>query len=264
MSRGFTLIELLVVIVIIVIVSVIALPVVLPALQHRQVSEAARLLQGSLVGARDAALQSNSPSGIRLLPDPAFPLVYLPNGQLDPSQPLVSNRIIPIAAAPDYSEGSLAQWNGPLPASVAALPYAGPGTPANPNPTWGQASPLMVYEAIIGSNGTLQSPTSWFWNIRIGDRLQIGKAGKWYTVVGPMVVTPQQGNSELFVNVGPAGTKSPLADPGGSAGFPEFLLLVNGRDDNGNGWIDEGWDGIDNDGINGADDIGEWVEREVW
>lgn len=79
-----------------------------------------------------------------------------------------------------------------------------------------------------------------------------------------MVVTPQQGNSELFVNVGPAGTKSPLADPGGSAGFPEFLLLVNGRDDNGNGWIDEGWDGIDNDGINGADDIGEWVEREVW
>ncbi len=34
--RGFTLIELLVVIFIIVLVSVIALPVVLPALQHRQ------------------------------------------------------------------------------------------------------------------------------------------------------------------------------------------------------------------------------------
>ena len=46
--RAFTLIELLVVIVIIVLVSAVALPVVLPALSHRQVSESARLLQGAL------------------------------------------------------------------------------------------------------------------------------------------------------------------------------------------------------------------------
>ena len=49
--RGFTLIELLVVILIILIVSAVLFPLVLPALSHRQVSEAARLLQGgSLVG----------------------------------------------------------------------------------------------------------------------------------------------------------------------------------------------------------------------
>ena len=67
---GFTLIELLVVITIILIVSAVALPTVLPAMQHRQVSEAARILQAVLVGARDAAIRDNAPSGIRLLPDP--------------------------------------------------------------------------------------------------------------------------------------------------------------------------------------------------
>ena len=264
MRRGFTLIELLVVMVIILIVAVIAIPMVIPALSHRQVSEGARILQGALVGARDQALKDNSPSGIRLLPDPAFPLIYLPNGQLDPNQPLAASRIIPIAPAPDYNEGTIRQWQGPLPPEVATIPYHGPGTPANPNPTWGQTGALMVYEAVVGSNGEIQNPTTWYWNIRIGDRIQINKAGPWYTIVGPMIVGPSQGNSELFVNVGQAGAKSPLPDPDGSVGFPEFLLLVNGRDDNGNGWKDEGFDGIDNDAKNGVDDIGEWIDSEKW
>ena len=51
MKRGFTLIELLAVITIIVIVSAVALPTVIPALSHRQVGEAARILQSALVGA---------------------------------------------------------------------------------------------------------------------------------------------------------------------------------------------------------------------
>ena len=65
---------------------------------------------------------------------------------------------------------------------------------------------------MVDPNGNLNEPTCWFWNIRVGDKLQINGSGLWYTVVGPMVVTPQQGNSELFVNVGPAGTGSPLPD----------------------------------------------------
>ncbi len=269
MRRGFTLIEIMVVITIILIVGALTLPVVVSSGRHRQVSEAARILQGALVGARDQALHDGTPSGIRLLPDPAFPLKYLANGQLDLSQPLVASRIIPLSPAPEYDEGTLVKWDGALPATVAALPYPGPGIPGNTSPTYGQTSVLMVYESIIGSDGTLQNPTSWFWNIRIGDKIQINQAGPWYTVVGPMSVTPAQGNSELFVNVGPAGSKSPLLDPGGSNTFPEFLLLANGRDDSqpgnaGFGWIDEGWDGLDNDGVNGVDDIGEWVETEKW
>ena len=43
-----------------------------PARRHQILSEAARLLQASLVGARDAAIHANAPRGIRLLPDPAF------------------------------------------------------------------------------------------------------------------------------------------------------------------------------------------------
>ena len=99
----------------------------------------------------------------------------------------------------------------------------------------------------MAANNTLNEPTSWFWNIRVGDKLQLNGSGLWYTVVGPMVVTPQQGNTELFVNVGPAGTQSPLSDTqSGTIVFPEFLFLVNGLDDNKNGWIDEGFDGVDN------------------
>lgn len=268
MRRGFTLIELLVVITIIALISVIALPTIIPALSHRQVSEGARTLQGALAGARDQALHDNAPSGIRLVPDPAFPLIYLPNGQLDPRQPLAANRIIPIGPAPDYNDGQIVQWIGVLPPQVAGLPYPGPGTPAVPNPTYAQTSALMVYESILDANNQVQNPTSWFWNIRIGDKIQINNAGPWYTVIGPMVITPAQGNSELFVNIGPAGTRSPLPDPNGSPGFPEFLLLVNGRDDNKDGYPDNGWDGVDNDGINGPDDIGEWngsnPEIERW
>ena len=44
---------------------------------------------------------------------------------------------------------------------------------------------------------------------------------------------------------------------------PEFLFLVNGQDDNGNGLIDEGWDGLDDDLVKGVDDVLEW-ENETW
>jgi prepilin-type N-terminal cleavage/methylation domain-containing protein len=256
--RAFTLIELLVVVLIIIVVSAVALPTVLPALSHRQVSEGARLLQAQLAGARDAAIRDNAPRGIRLLPDPAFSGINPATGLLDPNLPLAANRIIPIGSAPDYREGRVTPWPGPgLPPGVAALPYSGPGTPLIPRPTWGGTGALMVYESIVDLSNLPNSPTSWFWNIRVGDQIQINNAGPWYTVVGPMVAF----NSELFVNVGPPGTLSPLIT---AAGYrPEFLLLVNGRDDNQNGWKDEGWDGVDNDGINGVDDIGEW-EHEAW
>ena len=106
--RGFTLIELLVVMLIILLVSAVVLPTVIPAINHRQVSEAARILQAALVGARDTAISNNAPAGIRLLPDPVLqryqPLDRHP-ADLDPTRILASNRFVPIQLAPDYSEG---------------------------------------------------------------------------------------------------------------------------------------------------------------
>ena len=276
------------VILIILLVSAIALPVVLPALAHRQVSEAARILQGALTGARDSALKNGTPSGIRLLPDPAFPLLYttvVVNGvtttQIDVRQPFASNRIIPIEAAPEYSEGMLSMEQSGA-ALAFNIPYpainGGGNYPIGTGNNVGGANVLMVKEqvAYATSTGThLNNPTSWFWNIRVGDKLQINGSGLWFTVVGPMVVTPQQGNSEQFVNVGPAGTQSPLQDlqgsPPGIVVNPEFLFLVNGLDDNNNGWTDEGFDGVDNnlsaEIANGTthwtDEIAEW-EAEAW
>ena len=56
-------------------------------------------------------------------------------------------------------------------------------------------------------------------------------------------------NNELFVNAGPPGQASPLIMTQGTNNAkvnPEYLFLVNGQDDNNNGWIDEGFDGVDN------------------
>jgi prepilin-type N-terminal cleavage/methylation domain-containing protein len=231
--QGFTLIELLVVIVIIVIVSAVALPTVLSAMSHRQVSEAARILQASLAGARDAAIRDNSPHGIRLLPDPVTPGAV--------------NRIIPLSQPPAYSEGLVSI----LPAAVYDPVAVLLGT---------QALVLEEATTIVVSGITLPSnPTSWFWNVRVGDKIQINQVGPWLTVCGPIVTA----NPEGFVNCGLPGTVSPLGH--------DYLLLANGYDDNQNGWIDEGWDGVDNDGDTLIDETtcasfpahGEW-EQETW
>jgi len=268
-GTGFTLIELLVVIVIILSVSAVALPTVLLALSHRQVSESARILQGVLAGARDSAIRTNAPSGIRLLPDPVLNGIDPSTGLLNPSLILASNRFIPIEPAPPYSEGLVSI--GPVPVGFY-VPYPGPGGGWYPVVVSGSGVLLLEEGAFVPFGGSFlpNPPTSWFWNIRVGDRLQINNAGPWYTVVGPMNVTSAQGNSELFVNVGPPGTRSPLAraifNPTSGQAivyYPDFLFLVNGRDDNGNGWTDEGWDGVDNNGDGNIDELAEW-ETEQW
>ncbi len=280
--RGFTLIELLVVILIILLVSAVALPTVIPAITHRQVSEAARILQAALVGARDVAINTGAPAGIRLLPDP----VYVPqvtqtlDGQqglmIDPSKILAANRFIPIQLAPDYSEGfvNLDSPNSGPPAFTATFPY--PGTPSGQvYPTTTKA--MLYLEQAVYTNGgatsppVINTPTSWYWNVRIGDKIQINNSGIYYTVVGPMTIP----NVDLFVNVGPPGTTPPLGYTATPTGVsvppysPEFLFLVNGQDDNHDGFIDNGFDGIDNDGDGNIDQVlvgglSEWVETETW
>ena len=270
------------VILIILIISAVALPTIIPAISHRQVSEAGRILQGALVGARDAAIRNNGPSGIRLLPDAVFNGINA-NLQLDPTLPLAYSRVVPIEPAPEYSEGMVnVVTSHPylliiqrlihprftstggllLPRTChqydADLPLRQAGTPW-PSRT-GTCSWLRRAVDTTTTSGFPNSPTSWFWNIRVGDKIQINSSGVWYTVVGPMAQTPVNGNTEMFVNVGVPGTTSPLVNGNFN---PEFLFLVNGQDDNGNGWVDEGWDGVDNNGNGVVDELGEW-ETETW
>jgi prepilin-type N-terminal cleavage/methylation domain-containing protein len=257
-QRGFTLIELLVVIVIIIIVSAVALPVVLPAMSHRQVSEAARQLQSALAGCRDSALRTGSPSGLRLLADPAFPVSYAAGG-IDATQPLAFNRWVPVEPAAPYTEGAVSVYpqfgypttvTGGLPAVVLEQSLG----------QWVQPAPGAPYHFQV------QSPTSWFWNLRVGEKVQVNGTGPWYTICGPM----QQPNPEGFVNVGPAGTASPWnrqqTAPDNSQTFPtqpEYLLVTNGIDDNADGYIDSGYDGTDNNGDGTIDELAEW-EPERW
>ena len=90
-----------------------------------------------------------------------------------------------------------------------------------------------------------------------------------------MAIGPSAGNNELFVNDNPPGTASSLhqytVGKTTTTLNPEYLLLVNGQDDNANGWTDEGFDGVDNNlayenanGLRNLTDEGlEW-ETEPW
>jgi type II secretory pathway pseudopilin PulG len=244
---AFTLIELLVVVVIIIVVSAVALPTILPALSHREVSAAARIVQGALVGARDAAIRDNSPSGIRLLPDPAQANAY--------------NRIIPLSTPPSYSEGLVNNFPGQVYTAAVMLGTSAIVLEEAPG-QWVLPPGATAYKWVPNS------PTSWQWNVRLGDKIQINNAGPWYTVAGPSTLA----NSEGFVSWGASGqpgSQSPLQrtyaslDGQSMTLNPDYLLLTNGRDDNANGWVDEGWDGVDNNAINGIDELAEW-EPETW
>ena len=274
-SRGFTLIELLVVIFIILLISVVALPTVLPALNHRQVSEAARILQGALVGARDKAIHDNQPCGIRLMPDPAFPLQWV-NGQVNPYSILAYNRAIPLESAPEYSEGNCTPYTL---GNINYLASLVPGITITNAATLQSAYPsfLILFESLADpKTGAPNSPTSWYWNIRVGDKIQLNNAGPWYTVMGPLVI-PQFGgtvvngtlyaNPDGFVNVGPPAAISQASNvPVPSIGNQplEFLVLVNGQDDNNNGWVDEGFDGVDNNNDGIIDNFILEYEKEEW
>ncbi len=265
-KRGFTLVELLVVLVIILLVSVLAIRSAVMGSAEYAVTSSAGLVQAALVQARDRAAQSGAPSGIRFLPDPSFPMQF---GGYSSLKALAANRWIFLETPGDYTAGK---------ASV----YPAMSYPA----TITGGLPCLVVEESAGewqqqSGGQWvfvpNEPTSWYWTIRVGEQLRIG-SGKPLTVCGPMLIPPAgimvggvlKANPEEICNVGDPGTVSPLSrtltSPDGLQSVtvnPQFLLLVNGLDDNSDGWIDSGWDGVDNDGNGLIDDAGEW-ETETW
>lgn len=335
--RGFTLTELLVVIAIILIVSVATLPVVLPALNQRQVSESALLLQAELSRARDQAVRSNAPRGFRLLPssDPRFAFFdysKLSNSADDDGDGLTDeldesyrptpayDRMIPIEAGPVYREGTFtykkpvsslvpagitdpatgvaviggsasdfryrptlnSPFTHPLGSNTAAFSYGMMGTDSVFRRTW-----QVIFETKqrqVGTAGPFvpTNPTSWFWNLRRGDKIRLGGDQRELTVVGPMLVPKGPNNPEGFINFGPQSTVPGLPPPYQSLPnqpLQEFLVVLDGIDNPEphsilptlipDGYVDEAFDGIDNDGdgiidpgFNGLDDNGNGIYDE--
>jgi prepilin-type N-terminal cleavage/methylation domain-containing protein len=269
---GFTLTELLVVVLIVLLVSAATLPAVVGALSNRQVLEAARILQAALAGARDAAIRANAPRGIRLLPelttDPTTgrSALNLLTGRL------VSSRIIAIEPAPDITDG------------FAMFPVLPDDWPSNALYNVGQhggnqnavypdtqlSAPLLVlqayYKTTTTSTGTTllvpNPPTNWFWNVRVGDKFRFSDTGRTYTVAGPM----SKANPEGYVNDGDPGSSTVTVSYSGTSppnNYNEYLLLVNGSDDNSDGYVDNGLDGIDENQDGLVDNMVEW-ELESW
>lgn len=222
---GFTLVELLVVMGIVLLVTVLTIPAALQAYAERGVQESARLVHAAISAARDASARDGLPHGIRFGPDPTLP------GH--------ANRLVPIGPAPDYSEGLLTTTDiARLPADFV-LPY-----PC-----------LMVEQTIYGPGGAIVPPTNWAHNVRVGDRLRIGDAGPWMTVVGP--TDPAHPTDEGFV------VQTQMLDRGDGHGRIDYLWVVNGVDDDHDGFIDDGWDGVDNNADGVTDELFEW-EVERW
>lgn len=272
---GFTLVEILVVLSIIMLVALIALPVVYASLNGRQVTDAARIFTGALVGIRDSAIRYNEPRGIRLLPDPTLTIPSPGSANAGTTQ-LVYNRMIPIEPAGDYAAGRVTIGPQVQAGAASTMPnfppfYAYPSMPATPtdrypfpfspvagnSPTIPQV--LMIEEApyLAGymTTGLPNEPTNWYWTLRVGDKIKIAGSGRAYTIVGPCTINPwasgaNQGNPEMFVNVGAPGADSPLLrtytstiDGTQTTARPQFLFLVNGTDDDNDGRVDEGFDG---------------------
>ena len=160
----------------------------------------------------------------------------------DPANPAVLNRIVPLVAGGSYSNGFITL---PTPAYVPPVPC------------------LTIVQSLVGPDGLACEPTAWGWNARVGDRVKLGL--QTYTVCGPMTVV----NADGFVNYPAAGTFPVQLDPTHIV-YLDYLWLVNGRDDNGDGFVDNGFDGVNENGntdpITGLpiiDELAEW-EQETW
>ena len=246
--RGFTLVELLIVLVIVALIAAATLPVVVNAMPGRYARSAAQVVHGALAEATPRASNPGPVAGVRLVADDAFPIRRLSDGTVDPAAPLAFNRIVPLAMPPGIVDGAVA-IHDTFPAGFA--PSAGALILEQE-----VAHDVRYFDASVGAIVTRRlpnDPTAWAWRARVGDRVEIGV--RTYTICGPVFIA----NPEGFVNYPPAGTGLDRGD-----GPAEWLLLVNGLDDDGDGIVDNGWNGIDDDGLNGVDDAGEWSEKETW
>jgi prepilin-type N-terminal cleavage/methylation domain-containing protein len=250
---GFTLTELLVVIAIVLIVSAATIPVALGVLGDQEISDAASTVQAAFTLSRDTAVKDVKPVGLRLLPDPMFnrdPSAFL-GGQM------ASNRLLALQVPNNYSEGSA------IPATTPPVPVPqSVGLPVN-------VIRIGVTEkkfTMVAGVPIPDPPTGWYDNIRQGDKIRFNDAGALYVVAGPNQAFIAAGNvinPERYVNAdldpAQAGVQRSLP----TNAYAEYLYLVNGRDDDGDGYTDESYDGIDNNndgifdpGFNGIDDDG--------
>ncbi len=289
--RGFTLVELLVVVLIVVLVGAATIKVAIFDQGGRKVSEAARMVQASIVGARDAAFRANAPRGIRLLPDPIF------NGLNGGA--LAANRMISIGAAPDYNAGlasvsvapaNIVLPNGTMTSAVGFLtvteasrhrrhvwggrPSRSPTSrpPGTGTSARGTRSASATRAATTRSPGRPSSaPTTrrGRWAARRRRPCPPISTGTSTTVRRGCGIPPRGPPPEPGAPTRPTRCWAPPLGTSPSATdshFAEFLLVVNGQDDDLDGWVDEGFDGIDNDGdgiidpgFNGQDDDGDGI-----
>lgn len=290
---GLTLLELLIVMAIILLVSVATIPVALGVFGEQEVSGAASTVHAMFSLTRDTAVRNGRPVGIRLIPDPD-----LAGSISGGDYRMASNRMLELQVPPDYTQGRAGKLTGHGLPELDGITWQ---LVAHPTiPTMGNTflvRRIAVVESKLEGESSFALPapplvptdlTSWYGNIRQGERIRFDTTRQDYIVAGPFFRNvPQSGpparadylNSERFV-YGPTCSFStaPVLAWIPSLPFPasapanrrEILFVVNGRDDDGDGYVDEEFDGIDNNndglidpGYNGVDDDGDGLIDEM-
>ncbi len=241
------------VILIVVILSVATLSAVLPTLNSRRVSEASRILQAALSRARDIAVRTNSPQGIRLLPDPPDPsrpgvltcsrFIEMESGDAYDDGTVVKGFDVPLYDAPNSSPGNPVFDYKPYfattypppqvypPDYVPGLRHLRPGRrdpdahlsqPTTPTTSISiriscsdNRRPSSRIRSIRAVSTCRPSPTSWFYNIRQGEKLQLNDSGNIYTVAGPICGPGSVPNVDRLINYGPERLVLRQSQPGG-------------------------------------------------
>lgn len=224
---GFTLIEQLVVIAIISMTFVLGV-VVFGVTRSQRLRTAASMVDSAIEQARDRAM-------LAAKTDARSEYAGRHVGGLTGVR-ITRDRLIPLYAGSTYAEGKVSvrsDW------------------PEGFTPPYRR---LVLEEAKFDAAGKRNNPTSWYYNVRLGDAVRV--SGHDYIVCGPM----EAANAEGYVTIGAPGSLSPL-DRG--YGPVEFLYLVDAVDDNLDGIIDSGWNGLNDDLDGYTDEDDEW-EVERW
>lgn len=215
-SAGFTLIELMVVVALLVLIASMTVAAINVNTNNDKVRAGSRQVQSYLAGARDRAIYSKAPRGVRFLLTPK-------NNPLDPPSRTVSSMVF-VAPTEPWIQGAI---------QMERLDLDNDGVPDYPDSDLNNGGPRVVRGFDLHpTDPRAGNATDWFYLrqqglLDVGARIRIPENGDWYTVINTTLVTSASPRLRLDRAYSGPGALTPASrvdayDQG--AGPPTYLL----------------------------------------